>query len=311
MHIACVIVTFNRLADLKCAVQAVDNQTRPPDRLIILDNCSSDGTAQWLAEMADGRNDVMVLTMDANTGGAGGFHYGIEAAWRWGADWIWTMDDDCQPASDALAQLIRAMDVHGRDGDGPIGFLASRVNWKDGRPHAMNVPGLIDSPDRYRSAGKRKPARIRYSSFVSILIHRRAVQRVGLPVKELFIYGDDVEYTRRITRAGFTAYLIDSSQVRHLTSENQGVTLDRLVALAPRMKQRDIALRNLVAVNRSEPYGVFREPGRLVWVWFKLMANQTPAKAQIKLLKSGIGGLFFNYKKWIKFPASVCSNGHL
>lgn len=302
MQIACVIVTFNRLNYLKNAFRAVVNQTRPPDLIIIVDNCSIDGTSEWLLEMAGKRSDVMVLTMDTNYGGAGGFHYGIDAAWRWGADWIWTMDDDCQPAPDALEQLIRGMDVHDSDSGSLIGFLASRVNWKDGRCHEMNVPGIACGTDRRQFSAHRKPVKILYSSFVSILIHRSAVERVGLPIKEFFIYGDDVEYTKRITTAGFVAYYIESSQVQHLTTENQGVTMDRLVAYPPQMKQRDIALRNLVAVNRNEPYGVFREPGRLVYVWFKLMSNRTPARTQFRLLMAGIAGLFLNFKKWIEFP---------
>jgi rhamnopyranosyl-N-acetylglucosaminyl-diphospho-decaprenol beta-1,3/1,4-galactofuranosyltransferase len=308
MQIACVIVTFNRLGFLKDALRAVDAQRRTPDLIIIVDNCSSDGTAEWLAETAAARSDVMALTMDANYGGAGGFHHGIEAAWRWGADWIWTMDDDCHPAPDALTQLIRGIAVHPANSAAPIGFLASRVDWKDGRRHAMNVPGMAAGADRPRFAVRQKPVRIRYSSFVSILIHRRAVECVGLPVKQLFIYGDDVEFTRRITTAGFAAYFIESSRVRHLTAENRGVTMDRLVAWPPRMKRRDIALRNLVAVNRNEPYGVFREPGRLAWVWLKLMANKTPIGIQFQLLKSGIFGLFFNYKQWIVFPAPAGAN---
>ena len=304
MQIACVIVTFNRLDFLKNVFRAVVHQTHRPDRIIIIDNCSGDGTAQWLSEMARRRSDLMVLTMARNSGGAGGFHYGIDAAWCWGADWIWTMDDDCQPAPDALEQLIRGMTVHDADGGRPIGFLASRVNWKDGRCHAMNVPGLFPSDHQRRFNRYPRPVKVRYSSFVSILIHRQAVERVGLPVKEFFIYGDDVEYTRRITSAGYDAYYIAASQVRHLTMENIGVTMNRLVAYPSQMKQRDIALRNLVAVNRSEPYGVIREPGRLVYVWFKLMANGTPFRIQLRLLIAGIAGLFLNYKKWIEFPAA-------
>ncbi len=302
MKIACVIVTFNRLDYLKIAFRAVVNQIRPPDHVIIVDNCSSDGTFEWLAELAGKQIDVMVLTMDTNLGGAGGFHYGIDAAWRCGADWIWTMDDDCQPAPDALQQLIRGMNVHEAGSRRRIGFLASRVNWSDGNFHEMNAPGIAYGTDRNPFHAHAKPVRVHYSSFVSILIHRRAVERVGLPIKEFFIYGDDVEYTKRITTAGFVAYYIESSQVQHLTKENQGVTMDRLVAYPPQLKKRDIALRNLVAVNRSASYGVFREPGRLVYVWLKLMSNGTPVRTQFRLLKAGMAGLLLNYKKWIVFP---------
>ena len=143
MNIIAVIVTYNRLNLLKRAVAAVLDQTCKPDHLIIVDNCSSDGTRPWLTQLESSRNDVMICMLDSNQGGAGGFSHGIREAYEAGADWIWVMDDDTIPEPDALEMLANcADDLSKNQGTEMVGFLASQVLWTDGTAHRMNVPGV-------------------------------------------------------------------------------------------------------------------------------------------------------------------------
>ena len=182
MLVACVIVTYNRLGLLKRAFQAVSTQTARPNLIVIVDNCSSDGTKDWLLALAGERTDVKAVLLDSNCGGAGGFHYGIKTAYELGADWIWTMDDDTIPNPDALQQLLDCGIIDSNGEDRNVGFLASEVNWKDGMRHQMNVP----LPAKDWNAGHiRCPEaiKIKYASFVSILINRRAVQAIGFPIR--------------------------------------------------------------------------------------------------------------------------------
>lgn len=298
LRIACVIVTHNRLSLLKDTIAAVQGQSRPPDDIVVVDNNSADGTRQWLR--VQDRLDVCL--MDENLGGAGGFHHGIDRAMALGADWVWTLDDDCLPASDALERLLYSGVLDKGAGEGGIGFLASRVNWRDGTPHRMNVPGpASDWSDHHPNCPC--SVKIRHASFVSVLINRRAVVRVGLPIREFFIYCDDVEYTRRITSAGFSAYYIPSSRVAHLTPANKGVTMRSLSAYPEEHGNRERIVRNLIAVNKYEPFGRFKESARLVYVLVRGMANRAPFRVQWSLLKAGLKGLVWDYRKQIRFPA--------
>src|SRR6266508_948798 len=47
--VAAVVVTFNRAELLRCALTALAAQSRPVDEIVVVDNASSDGTAQMLA----------------------------------------------------------------------------------------------------------------------------------------------------------------------------------------------------------------------------------------------------------------------
>ena len=202
------IVTRDRLELLQQCLAALAAQTRRPDRVLVVDNASSDGTAAWLAGQ-----DVDVLRLDENGGGAGGFHAGLRAAVDGGAEWAWLMDDDTIPRPGALAALL--------DADAPGTVLrASVAVWRDGRLHPMNVPGFErDRVAPLVDGAARRVLPLRTATFVSLLVHRDAVERFGLPDASFFIWSDDLEYTARVTRGGGAAVLVADSVVEHRTKE--------------------------------------------------------------------------------------------
>lgn len=211
MRIAAVVVTYNRLDKLKLAVSA--SLAQSIDRLIIIDNASTDGTAAWLAEQTDSRLEVHRL--DANVGGAGGFQRGFaEAVTDPGTDWLVCYDDDAWPQDGALAAfrgLTLADDVAG---------VAAAVYLPDGRISEMNRPsfnpfgslrqmlitglgGRMGFHVDDQAYAATQLVDIDYSSFVGCFLRARAVrERLGLPRAELFIYADDIIYTFGIRQAG-------------------------------------------------------------------------------------------------------------
>jgi rhamnopyranosyl-N-acetylglucosaminyl-diphospho-decaprenol beta-1,3/1,4-galactofuranosyltransferase len=297
-----VIVSYNRLRLLPDAVEAVINQSRKPDLVIIVDNNSTDGSREWLSRLETDRSEVVTVLLDRNYGGAGGFYYGIKQAYERGADWIWVMDDDALPASDALECLLKSPVFDSDQSRSHVGFLASRVNWTDGSPHLMNTPESMGgtTPCDIDKSGIRRIAK---ASFVSLLINRVAVREVGYPIKEFFIHSDDVEYTLRITSSGFSAFFVPASQVRHLTSANRGVRLDDLDVTPENLVRWEYTIRNFVAVARRRRLGWFREPVRLIYLFVQMIRNGLPIRIQLALLSAGIKGVFWNYEKFIEYPS--------
>ena len=57
---------------------------------------------------------------------------------------------------------------------------------------------------------------VRYATFVSVAVHRTAIDRYGLPLEHFFIWGDDVEFTARVLRDN-RGYLVPESVVYHWT----------------------------------------------------------------------------------------------
>jgi GT2 family glycosyltransferase len=179
----------------------------------VVDNASSDGSKEMLEREYP---SVDVLSLPSNEGGAGGFHEGIKHAHADGPQWLWLMDDDTIPTPTALAELIDA--AARLSAPEPPALLASRVIWRDGRMHPMNVPILERRRmDRVIDGAGEAVMPIRGATFVSLLLRADAVERYRLPLKHFFLWADDIEYTSRIVLGGEGAYFVPASIVLHDT----------------------------------------------------------------------------------------------
>ena len=212
--VAAVVVTYNRLELLQKCVEALRNQSAVCD-ILVVDNASADGTAQWLAS----QKDLSYRNTGSNLGGAGGFNRGMRWAVEAGYDYIWVMDDDTLPQPDALEKLLEADGIL----NGDYGWLSSVALWTDGSECKMNRQRLKKSCFEYYPLLKHSLLQAEQATFVSLFLRGNTVRRFGLPIKEFFIWGDDIEFTRRIAvRGGLPCFMVGRSQVVHTTKNNVG-----------------------------------------------------------------------------------------
>jgi GT2 family glycosyltransferase len=286
--IAAVVVTCNRLALLKECLAALKCQTRAVDEIIVVDNGSTDETPKWLAE----QTGITVLTQP-NLGSSGGQFTGIKAAYLRGHDWFWVMDDDTIPHPDCLEQMAKAPAFSRED----TGVIASRVVWTDGSDHVMNAPVAHDTTRWMGSVLEDHCIEISTCSFVSMMISRAAVAKVGLPLRHMFIWFDDMEYTKRIANP-FRNYCALESIALHKTAENVGTPHGSV----PRQHwfKYQHSVRNQVVLIRLLPipaFNRFNQVVKLYWRNLKLvLRQQAPPQALIEIFK----GLFVDIRP--EFP---------
>ncbi len=238
-----IVVTYNRRDSMHRCVDALLRQTLATD-ILIIDNASTDDTADAVAAMDDAR--IHYRCMHKNLGGAGGFQFGMRAAVEMGYDYLWVMDDDCVPDDTALEALVAAHTAL----DGAYGMLSSIAYWRDGAPCRMNIQHTslvgrlrhVDAP----------LTPIRMASFVSAFIPAARVRELGLPIKEFFLWADDLEYSRRLSRR-YPCYAVRDSRVLHdmQTNERVNIATDALDRL-PRYR---LLYRNETYVYRREGLG--------------------------------------------------------
>ncbi len=221
-----VIVTFNRLDKLQFSVQ----QALEKDfyKLIIVDNCSTDGTKEWLATLS--ANNLVVIHSERNLGGAGGFELGFRHAVRQlpEADWLVCFDDDAYPASDIVVTFDQLSIPDS------VGSLAAAVYLPDGRISEMNRPsrnpfwhlreffstalrgrhGFHVDDSSYQAS---VPLDIDASSFVGCFIRLSLIRegKIGFPRSELFIYADDIIYVLEARKAGFRHWFVPTISFIH------------------------------------------------------------------------------------------------
>ena len=214
-RVIAVVVTWNRRELLLESLAAVLAQTRPPDAVIAVDNASTDGSAGAVRAAFP---SVRLATLAQNTGGAGGFAYGLALALADAADLVWLMDDDTVPEPDALRALLDARQRAGQPGAARPALLASRVQWTDGRAHPMNTPRAkpFATGAEQRRAAAAGCLPIRSASFVSILVDAAVCRQRGLPQADYFLWNDDFEFTTRLLR-GHPGWLCPASVVVHKT----------------------------------------------------------------------------------------------
>lgn len=231
--IAAVVVTHDRLPKLQPTVRRLLSE--PLDHVLVFDNASADGTAEWLASLDDPR--LAVRRSPRNIGGAGGFSQSLqEIRDRIDPDWVVVMDDDGRPAAGAIA-AFRALDIRGWDA------LGAAVFHPDGRICEMNRPyrnpfwhgreflRTLSGQGRrgFHLGDAAYPAsapmtEIDMTSFVGLFLSRAALARAGVPDPRLFIYGDDQLYTLRMRRAGLRIGFAPPIRFEHDTEARQGAS---------------------------------------------------------------------------------------
>lgn len=237
LKIIALVVTYNRKKLLLECINSILQQTYKVNNIILVDNASTDGTEEELKEKGYLNNNIIVYAkMKKNTGGSGGFYEGLKLAKEYECDWIWLMDDDTIPTRTCLEKLIdadRIVEHYRKLSDTrkfpKTSFFASIVYGS--QKEFMNLPQISTKSSEngyaywYRFLDKGL-VNIENATFVSILIKKEAVIKCGLPCKDYFIWGDDSEYTMRLTKYYGDAYFVGNSVAIHKRINAKQLSLD-------------------------------------------------------------------------------------
>lgn len=180
-----VVVTYNRQALLSECITALRNQTRKPDAILIVNNGSTDNTEQWLQQQSD-----LHFITQKNVGSSGGFSTGLNWAFKNNYAWMWCMDDDGYPRTDALENMLYTAEKN----DLKL-YNCAVVNKEDKKSFVWKTGEhtTIDEVSANTIEGIGHP-------FNGTMIHRKIVERVGVPQPKYFLWGDETEYYYRITK---------------------------------------------------------------------------------------------------------------
>lgn len=302
MRVVAVVVTFNRLPMLQRLVPRL-LETDGLERILVVDNASTDGTGEWLAGL--GQAPVRHETLPTNTGGAGGFHHGLAWAVREGADLVWLMDDDGLPEPDCLDLLLARVESDGLEFCGPAVLAeqdpsrlcfpirlpgGTRVVHEMAAVEAAAVDGLIDDV---------------VIPFNGVLVTRELVERIGLPREEFFIWGDDVEYLWRAERAGARIATVAAARFLHPATDDLGtpMMLGRTTYNhTPSDLKHYCMARNNTLNLRAYRGWVHVLLFWLKTVWFYLLTRPQPSRIPLsaRAAVAGLRGDFTGHQRFLR-----------
>lgn len=204
--IAAVFATFGRRSLAIEALKSLKRQTRPLDFIVVADNASIDGTADALQQ----EGGLEIVRLKENVGNPEGVRIAVERALELGANWVWILDDDAFPRPDALEKLLgvglSASCVLGSlvlGADGKLSWPYSVV--RSGRKVIAETPEQLPTDDCFEARG----------IWLAALISRELLLQTGPINGDLFIRGEDEEYTARIREIGGRFLCVKSSVVEH------------------------------------------------------------------------------------------------
>lgn len=245
-NVCAVIATYNRKNLLSECLNSLRQQSDSLDAIYLIDNASNDGTPNLLNEKGyinqcppsnstkiwktesnflnqSGKNIKFYYLRNVyNNGSAGGFHDGIKEAYNEGYQWIWVLDDDSITKKDSLDKLLEKTELSEN-----IGFLCSKVLWCDNNVHIMNIPQIqpLVKNIPFNKFENSNVSVVRAASWLSLLIKREVIEEVGFPLKDFFVWAEDIEYTNRMTENNYLGLYVADSVVYHETKTNYSVDI--------------------------------------------------------------------------------------
>lgn len=206
--VSIVVPTRNRAALLADCLSSLNNQDYPRDRfeVIVVDDGSVDSTRQAVQRFQRERHpEIRYIRQDAK-GPNAARNAGISIA---NGDPICLLDDDVDIPTGWLREMVRGAIRHPDAGalGGPI-----RVRFEGTPPRFCGREPLVGEGEIDFGPEEREVPEVASGNMA---IRRWALEKVGLFDESLPIYGDELEWERRLARAGHAIVYVPAAWLWH------------------------------------------------------------------------------------------------
>jgi GT2 family glycosyltransferase len=213
--VAVAIVNANSGPLLRRALAALSEQTRRPDRTIVVDNASSDGSTDGIEGEFP---DVQVLRLDENTGFAAANNTAAREAAE--CEWLALLNPDAFPEPQWLEELLAAANRRPA-----YSFFASRVvqasdpQRLDATGDVLHVSGVAwQRRHGQLASAESDPGEVFSASAVAALYRRDAFLAVDGFDERYFCYYEDTDLAFRLRLAGHRCWYVPTAVAHHVGS---------------------------------------------------------------------------------------------
>lgn len=211
-----IIPNYNGLTFMEPCFAALEKQTSREFEILVVDNCSKDGSVEWLKE-----HGIPSIFLETNTGFSGAVNVGIQAA---ATPYVLLLNNDTEAEPEFVGELVKAIErspkifavssrmiqMYRKDLMDDAGDMYCVLGWAYQR-------GVGQPVERYRRE------REVFSACAGAAIYRRAVfEEIGYFDEMHFAYLEDIDVSYRAKIHGYHIRYCPSAVVYHVGSGTSG-----------------------------------------------------------------------------------------
>ncbi|MFI0429726.1 glycosyltransferase [Mariniflexile sp. HMF6888] len=204
------------------------------DKILIVSNGSNENSLNKTKELVRKTNNIELIDLKSNTGSANGFYQGIKYAYDKGAEYIWLLDDDNKPTKNSLKILkeerVNLINKYTNESLALLSYRNDRKIYSDAidliNPRLMlgvnnsflgfslfnNIESLFKTK-KPKVVTQKDRGIVAVAPYGGLFFHRDLISKIGFPDISYFLYGDDYDFTYRITKTGGKIFLIKKSKI--------------------------------------------------------------------------------------------------
>ena len=217
--VSTVIVTWNSSRDIEACLKSLLQQTHSVHEIVLVDNASSDGTAELVAKLFP---SVNLIRLDYNAGFAKGNNIAIV---RTTGEWVLALNPDAVIESDWIEKLLAFSNAHPKAG--ALGGLLLRADGgSDGEVlGSVGIEIYRSRRVRDRGAGELandlpvEPSRVFGVCAAAALYRREMLADVSVSgevfPESFYCYYEDADLAWRAWRRGWEAWILPTAVGRH------------------------------------------------------------------------------------------------
>jgi len=218
--VSAIVVNWNGGTMLQDAIASLIAQTWTHLEIVLVDNGSTDGSADAAERRFPGR--LTIVRNGRNEGFARGNNVGFAAA---RGEWMFLLNSDAVCDPDTVAELMAFA-----AGKADVGQLACRVVQAD-KPHVFDSAGLLLYPDGVaRARGWQEKDTGQYDRAEEVLaphgcacaLKKAMLDDVGGFDEDFFCYLEDLDLGVRGQLRGWRCWYVPGARVRHQKSATAG-----------------------------------------------------------------------------------------
>ncbi len=209
--VSAIVVNYNRARMLIECVDSLVRQTVPLHEIIVVDNGSSDGSADLLRRAHGGW--VKIVELDENLGFAGGNNAGAREA---SGEWLALINNDAVADPRWVERTLRAVSLERNAAMAACRILVSRDDGAlDNVGVKLGLDGMSRGAYHFRREAEVFGPSVLLPSGCAMMIKREVFSRIGGFDEDFFAYSEDTDLGLKVRLMGYECALADDAYVYH------------------------------------------------------------------------------------------------